>query len=270
MRLTLALSPFVDLCFAIGAAIWPTVMEIFKSPSILFRPVVLSKIAMAHIWVLFGNPTDEKGRPAKQDLITPNAHGVVLDLGAGHGHTAGYLDRNKVTRYLALEPNTRMHPYIRASAYHAGFTEEDGTLVILSCGAEDTSSILEALGTKQPPIDTIVSVLTLCTVPSPQRTIRNLVRDVLKSGGQFLFYEHVLSHRDDVAWWQRFWAPIWAVPFDGCRLDRPSHAWVDGLTLPRADGVETSAWSDRKLWGKEGESEENVFWHQVGKFVKRT
>ena len=188
----------------------------------------------------------------------------------GHGHTAGYLDRNKVTKYLALEPNTRMHSHIRTSANGAGFTEEDGTLVIISCGAQDTPSILEALRATQPPVDTIVSILTLCSIPSPERAIRNLVRDVLKPGGSFLFYEHVLSHRGDVAWWQRAWAPIWAVLFDGCRLDSRAHSLVDGLTLSEDNGVETSAWSERKLWGKEGESEENIFWHQVGKFVKRS
>jgi len=163
-----------------------------------------------------------------------------------------------------------MRPYIWAAAKDAGFNEEDGSLVILSCGAEDVSSILEALGETQPPVDTIVSVLTLCSVPSPERTIRNLVRDVLKPGGQFLFYEHVLSPHDDVAWWQRAWAPIWAIPFDGCRLDRPIHSWIDGVALAEDDGVEKSAWSERRLLGKEGDSEDNLFWHQVGTFVKRT
>ena len=182
----------------------------------------------------------------------------------------GYLDRDKVTKYLALEPNTQMHPRIRTSANGAGFNEEDGTLLILSCSAEDISTILEALGTMDPSVDAIVSVLTLCTVPSPERTIRNLVRDVLKPGGQFLFYEHVLSPREDIAWWQRAWTPIWAIPFDGCRLDRPIHSWVDGVTLAEDNGVETSAWNERRLWGKEGESEENLWWHQAGKFVKRT
>jgi SAM-dependent methyltransferase len=225
---------------------------------------------MAHAWVVFGKRRDEEGRSTKQGLITPNAHGVVLEIGAGHGHTAGYLDPKKVTKYVALEPNIRMHPYIRASAKGAGFTEEDATLVILSCGAEDSTSILRALGTNQPPADTILSISTLCSVPSPQLTIRNLVGDVLKPGGQFLFFEHVLSPREDVAWWQRAWAPICAIPFGGCRSDRPTHIWVDALTLPQDNGVETSAWSDRQLWGKEGESEEDIFWHQVGKFVRCT
>ncbi|KAF9653794.1 hypothetical protein BDM02DRAFT_1083086 [Thelephora ganbajun] len=270
MRLSNALSPLADLRYAIGASLWPTILDIYKSPSLFFRPAALSQVIMAHIWVLFGNPTDEGGRPTKQRLITPNAHGVVLDVGAGHGHTVGYLDRNKVTKYLALEPNTRMHAHIRTSAHSAGFNEDDGTLVILSCGAEDVPSILEALRATQPPVDTIISILTFCSIPSPERTIRNLVRDVLKPGGQLLFYEHMLSPREDVAWWQRAWAPIWAMPFDGCRLDRPVHSWIDDLTLTEDNGMETSAWSERMLWGKEGEDEENLWWHQVGKFVKQS
>ena len=83
MKLSNALSPLVDLRYAIGGSLWPTILDIYNSPSLLFRPAALSKIIMSHIWVLFGNPTDEAGRPAKEGLITPNAYGVVLDIGAG-------------------------------------------------------------------------------------------------------------------------------------------------------------------------------------------
>jgi hypothetical protein len=186
-----------------------------------------------------------------------------------------YLNRARVSRYIALEPNVLMHEHIRANANAAGYHESAGTLVILSCGAEDTKSILASLslltspphtsGSGQPQlIDTMISILTLCTIPAPQKTIFNLVRDVLKPGGQFLVYEHVLSKREDVAWWQRFWAPVWAVPFDGCRMDRPSDVWVKEL---RVDG-RGSAWRESRVWGKEDEDEENLFVHSVGKFVK--
>src|SRR6266446_3377636 len=106
-----------------------------------------------------------------------------------------------------------MHEHIRANANIAGYHESAGTLVILSCGTEDSNSILSSLSLIVPPntsgqpqlVDTMISILTLCTVPEPQKTLSNLVRDVLRpGGGQFLMYEHVLSQRDDVAWWQRF------------------------------------------------------------------
>jgi SAM-dependent methyltransferase len=195
----------------------------------------------------------------------------------GHGHTVRYLNRQRVSRYIALEPNPLMHPHIRALASAAGFHEADGTLVLLSCGAEDTSAILSALapassagGAAQPPrppVDTIVSVLTLCTVPRPARCVAGLVRDVLAPGGQFLMYEHVLSRRADVAWWQRLWAPVWALGFDGCRMDRASDVLLRDLTLTGEDGEEATAWREFTLENQESD-EEALLVHIVGRFVK--
>lgn len=211
-------------------------------------------------------------------LVVLTTHVIFLLTTAsppGYGHTVRYLNRTRVSRYVALEPNPLMHPQIRGEASAAGFHEADGTLVVLACGAEDTRAILTALAPptspadQSPAIDTIVSVLTLCSVPEPQRTIAGLVRAVLKPGGQLLMYEHVLSRRADVAWWQRFWTPLWAVGFDGCRLDRPTDITVSDVKVANAEGKEESAWREVKTWGKEGEEEENLFFHSAGRFVKR-
>ena len=88
---------------------------------------------------------------------------------AGFGLSIRYFDRTRVTRYIALEPNILMHNHIRAKANEAGFHESDGTLIILPFNAEDTQSILSSLS--QEPVDTILSVLTLCSIPDPQRTL---------------------------------------------------------------------------------------------------
>jgi hypothetical protein len=153
-----------------------------------------------------------------------------------------------------------MHTELRRVASAAGYSEDTGTLLILSCGAEDISTILSSLPAPHPPIDTLISVLTICSIPSPQATITTLITEALKPGGQVLFYEHVLSDREDVAWWQRLWAPIWSIAFDGCRLDRPAHRWIEHV----------GGWvkDEGGVWGKEGESEESLFWHRVGRFVK--
>lgn len=180
------------------------------------------------------------------------------DASSGVGHTVNYLDRAQVTKYVALEPNILMHPDIRKSASIKGFTESDGSLVILSCGAEDISFVLAKLGGPHS-VDTMISILTLCSVPSPEQTLRSLVHKVLKPGGALLFYEHVLSHRPDVAWWQRFWTPLWKIGFAGCRMDRPTDLWIERM------GV----WKDGSVWGQEGEDDESLFWHRVGKFVKK-
>lgn len=150
-----------------------------------------------------------------------------------------------------------MHSQIRATAKAAGFEEADGTLLILSCGAEDTETILSSVGA----VDTIVSVLTLCSVPNPELTITSLVRDVLKPGGVLLYFEHVRSPRDDVAWWQKL---LWQLAFGGCKLDRPTHLWIK-------DALDTEGhriWKEGRRWGIKGEPEEHLWWHQAGRYVK--
>ena len=101
-------------------------------------------------------------------------------------------------------------------------------------------------------------MLTLCSVPEPEAAIASLVRDVLRPGGTLVFYEHVLSPRADVAWWQRFWTPLWRYAFDGCCLDRPTHVWIEKM----------EGWAEKETWGKQDEDEETVWWHQLGRFVK--
>ncbi|KAF8869745.1 S-adenosyl-L-methionine-dependent methyltransferase [Infundibulicybe gibba] len=242
MKLSAAFGLLQDFRLAIQAALLPTLWEIFRSPSLIFRLTALSQFFMAHVWSALVEGVDENGRSTKEDLITPNACGVVLDLGAGYGHTTKYLQRSHVSKYIALEPNVHMHPRLRAFANAEGYTEYHH---ICPCGGAHS-------------VDAIISVFTLCTIPRPQEAMAALVREVLKPGGQFLFYEHVLSPRSDVAWWQRFWTPMWQLAFDGCRLDRPTHLWVDRHSM---EGGEA--------WVKDNEPEEHLFWRQAGRFVKR-
>lgn len=83
MKLSAAFSILLDLCVGIQVAFLPTLQAIIASPSLFFRPAALSRSFMANLWVTFGKGVDENGRPLKTQLITPNAHGVVLDIGAG-------------------------------------------------------------------------------------------------------------------------------------------------------------------------------------------
>ncbi|KAI9463906.1 hypothetical protein HD554DRAFT_2026814 [Boletus coccyginus] len=248
-----------DVYIALQLALWPTLNHICATPSLLFHPRAVARIFMSIVWTGFGAGIDESNAQLKASLITQNAYGVVLDLGAGHGHLAKYLDRIRVTKYVALEPNVYMHDKIRHAAGAAGFSEVAGTFVLLACGAEDTTTILISLGGYQP-VDTLVSVLTLCSVPGPQETIKSLATEVLKPGGQVLFFEHVQNPHPQVAWWQTFWSPLWALAFDGCQLGRPTHTWIQ----------QVGGWASEEVTGVDGEDEEHLFCCRLGKFVKAT
>ncbi|KAJ7180524.1 S-adenosyl-L-methionine-dependent methyltransferase [Mycena filopes] len=264
MKLSSSLGLLSDLRAAVRVATLPTLRSIWLQPSLLLRPALLSKTFFSAVWAAFAAPTDEGARPTKLILI-PQATGVVLDIGAGHGHSIDYLDRTVVTNYVALEPNILMHDAIRARANSAGVP-----LLILGCGAEDTSAIQSQLASANLRVNTMLSIMTLCSIPDPEKTISRLVREVLAPGGRLLFYEHVLSPREDVAWWQRAWTPLWRLAFDGCCLDRPTHLWIDAMEDTGKGGERVSMWSEREIWGKEGEPEEHLFWHRVGKFIKHS
>ena len=176
----------------------------------------------------------------------------------GHGHTINYLDRTRVTTYIAVEPNTNMHARIRKAAARAGFDEGAGSLRVLSCGAEDTDAILAAAGGG---VDTIIAVLVLCSVPEPQGTLRTLVRDVLVPGGTLLFYEHVRSDLSSVASFQDFLAPLWSAVADGCRMDRPTHKWIEALG-------EEGMWREGHVLNEQSESDGRLFTNRWGRFIK--
>ncbi|KAJ7077881.1 hypothetical protein B0H15DRAFT_861292 [Mycena belliarum] len=265
MKLSKNFGLISDLYSAFVIATLPTVRAIFRRPGLVFRPTEVSRVFMAAVWAAFAAPTDEGARPTKLGLIGPNATGTVMDIGAGLGHSIDYFDQSSVKAYIALEPNALMHGPLRARAAAAGFSEADGSFLVLPYGVEDTAQICAGLAAAGLRVDTMLSIMTLCSIPDPQRSLTALVHEVLVPGGQLLFYEHVRSPRRDVAWWQSFWTPIWKRTFDGCCLDRPTHLWI--AEMEDAGG---NMWSEQRLWGKEGEPEEHLFWHQVGRFVKHS
>lgn len=87
MKLTAAFAIWPQLVLAAVVGVLPTLRDVLKSPSLLVRPRRLSRVMFANVWAVFGPFVDRKFRGNKEALITPNAHGVVLDIGAGEPGT---------------------------------------------------------------------------------------------------------------------------------------------------------------------------------------
>jgi hypothetical protein len=83
MKLAAAFSILSYLSAALSAGFRPTFRAVIQSPSLLFKPSALSKVFFGNLWVPYGNGVDDRSRAVKSHLITPNAYGVVLDIGAG-------------------------------------------------------------------------------------------------------------------------------------------------------------------------------------------
>jgi ubiquinone/menaquinone biosynthesis C-methylase UbiE len=135
------------------------------------------------------------------------ASGRILEIGFGTGRNLEHYPTG-VARIEAIDPDPGLDRYSRrriaASRIAVDFHHLDA----------------EHLPFEDERFDTVVSTLTLCTIPDVEHALAE-VRRVLKPGGQFLFMEHGLAPEKSVARWQDRLTPAWGPIAGGCHLNRP-------------------------------------------------
>jgi ubiquinone/menaquinone biosynthesis C-methylase UbiE len=150
---------------------------------------------------------------ARKRALLNNLHGDVLEIGPGAGANLPYYSRD--VRWLGLEPNPAMFPYMQQEAQRLGMTIQLREGRAEQLDAADNS------------FNAVVSTLVLCSVPDPQRTIQEILR-VLKTGGRFVFIEHVAAPRESgLRRRQRIVTPLWKRLGDGCHPDRETWAIIE-------------------------------------------
>ncbi len=155
--------------------------------------------------------------PMIRDLRAESAGGArgrVLEIGAGNGLNFAHYPQDAVV--VAVEPEPTM---LRKARPRARDARARVHLVRASA---------EALPFGDGAFDTIVSTLTLCSVPDGARAAQE-ARRVLADGGEVRFFEHVRSTNPRVARRQDRLAGPWARVGGGCRPNRDTMA-----TLRRA------------------------------------
>lgn len=155
----------------------------------------------ARFWTFFGPKSRQFAEPSVMPLLKNAASGVCLDIGPGSGewlYLFGKANNGGITKIYGVEPNIGMHAQLRESAVKAGLGD---IYEIVGCGAEELST---RGGIQKESIDTIITVQCLCSIPAPERIIKELY-PLLKSGGKWLVYEHVRTkyQGDFVGYWQR-------------------------------------------------------------------
>ena len=173
---------------------------------------------------------ESKARPYKSQLFTDmfrtlseqkrggQSPPVIVEVGMGtfpnahfyaEGMKSSEMDEIEV---IGIDPNDSMTSYARDSAKKAGL----GGGVSL----QNAHGVAEALPLPDGSVDAVVCTLTLCSVPNQELALAE-IRRVLRPGGTYLFWEHVLS-RDDIglALQQRLLTPLQTIVADGCHLDR--------------------------------------------------
>ena len=144
--------------------------------------------------------------------------GDVLEIGFGTGLNLPFYPEG-VRKITAIDPNPGMEVVARRN------------LVASSVQVEHLLAGGEALPLKDATFDSVVSTWTLCSIPEPDRALKEIHR-VLRPGGCFSFVEHGLSEDEGVDRWQHRLNPIHRIIANGCCLDRE----IEGLI--RASGLE--------------------------------
>lgn len=148
---------------------------------------------------------DAAVREQKLELLR-NLNGTVVEIGPGTGANLQLLPEG--VSWIGIEPNEHMHSQLQAKADELGLTVDVRCLSAGKLPLEDES------------VDCVLSTLVLCSVPDVAGVLREIQR-VLKPGGQFVFWEHVISPEGALLrGFQHMITPFQRFIADGCCCNR--------------------------------------------------
>jgi ubiquinone/menaquinone biosynthesis C-methylase UbiE len=132
--------------------------------------------------------------PLRREIIG-QAHGVVLEVGAGGGQNFPFYDPTRVERVEAVEPDEAM------------LVEARRRLATAPVPITPTHAPVESLPFPDAQFESAVATLVFCSVGDPEGGLREIWR-VLKPGGTLLLLEHVRAQGRITTWVQDALAPV--------------------------------------------------------------
>jgi ubiquinone/menaquinone biosynthesis C-methylase UbiE len=150
--------------------------------------------------------------PLRRETVG-QAHGVVLEVGAGGGQNFSFYDANRVARVEATEPDEAM-----LTVAHRRKATAPVPITL-------TDAPVEALPFPDRHFDSVVATLVFCSVGEPERGLREIWR-VLKPGGSLLLLEHVRAQGKIAAWIQDAMVPVTTHLSGNCHWNRDTETAV--------------------------------------------
>jgi len=144
-----------------------------KTPAQIHHPV----FAAVYEWLARRGPVRRMNDPLRRETAG-QAHGLVLEVGAGSGLNFPFYTPGRVERVEAVEPDASMLAYARRR------------LATAPVPISLTQASVEALPFSDAMFDSVVATLVFCSVADPARGFHEIKR-VLKPGGTLLLLEPV-------------------------------------------------------------------------------
>jgi SAM-dependent methyltransferase len=157
-------------------------------------------------------------------LALAPARGRVLEIGFGTGLNLPYYPET-VTDLIVLDSENMLERRVARR--------------IAACPIPVTRMQLDAQGRlpfDDRSFDSVVTTLTLCSIDNPAPALAE-IRRVLKSGGEFVFWEHGRSDDPAVARRQDRFNPLQRLIGAGCNMNRPIDRLIReaGFDIARLD-----------------------------------
>jgi len=165
--------------------------------------------------------TEKAGLADRRRQLLGNAHGRVLEIGAGTGANLPYYGE-AVDELVLAEPEEPMARRLERK------------LAASNLRARVVRAQAEKLPFEDASFDDVVSTLVLCTVSDQARALAE-IRRVLKPSGRLLFLEHVRSDDPKLARWQDRLSGFNRRIGHGCTCNRDTLAGISGAGFEVGD-----------------------------------
>jgi len=158
--------------------------------------------------------------------VIPGAYGEVLEIGIGPGINIQFYDPTKVTKIIGVDPSAELNKIAQKNADKVNIPIDFLITTAEEIPLPDNS------------IDTVISTYTLCSIPNPSLSLKEIFR-VLKPEGKFLFCEHGIAPSKGVAMFQNAIDFFWPAIAGGCHLNRdmPSLLKSNEFNLEELDAM---------------------------------
>ncbi|MBB3603830.1 ubiquinone/menaquinone biosynthesis C-methylase UbiE [Mycolicibacterium sp. BK556] len=166
------------------------------------------------------------GMRRRRRAVVANAHGRVVEIGAGTGLNVAHY-RAGLDELVLTEPEPGMRRKLASKVSRRGLA------------ARIVDAPAERLPFAHASVDTVVSTLVLCTVDDPEAALCEIAR-ILRPGGRLLFIEHVRASSRFLAACQDALLRPWRGFAGGCVCNRQT------LELMRNCGFTVEA--DDQVW----------------------